>query len=227
GIVGAHDALQLRELANHVRVEVGLGKQGGAVCQPRVGIELFGNVCRNAADALDTLQHGAQLVVIDAGGQLRHSFGERRAPIGLEEKPRIGKARPHYTLVALNDVYRIAHLHVADDQEPVCQLAGFRLEQGEILLVEPHSENEALGRNSQEFRFEFAYVDGGVLDQSSDFIKQGVDFGALADGGAQAIGLIMQLAQDVGAAAFEARHDAPLLQQYRFVLVGRGDLEYA
>src|SRR5690606_27456663 len=90
-----------------------------------------------------------------------------------------------------------------------------------------HSENEALGRNSQEFRFEFAYVDGGVLDQSSDFIKQGVDFGALADGGAQAIGLIMQLAQDVGAAAFEARHDAPLLQQYRFVLVGRGDLEYA
>ncbi|MDE1712489.1 hypothetical protein PWG14_07170, partial (plasmid) [Chromobacterium amazonense] len=71
GVVHAHDALQLRELADHVGHQVGLGQVGRARGQRGVGAQLAGDGAGNALQPLHALQLGADLVVVHHIGQTR------------------------------------------------------------------------------------------------------------------------------------------------------------
>ena len=106
-VVRAHDALQLGELAHHVRAQIGLGQQGGAVGGRDVAAQLLRHAPGDGAHALDAFELGAQLVVVDDSAQLLDARGQRRLAVGVEEELRVGQARADHALVAFDDVHRI------------------------------------------------------------------------------------------------------------------------
>ncbi|CFL86638.1 Uncharacterised protein [Bordetella pertussis] len=227
GVVGAHDALQLGELAHHVRAQVGLGQQRGAVAMGGVAAQRRGDAARDGAHALDAFELGAQLVVVDDAAQLLDARGQRGLAVGLEEELGVGQARTHHALVAFDDVGRVGHLHVADDQEAVRQLAAGRVEQREVLLVQPHGQDQALLRHLQELFLELPDIDRGVFDQGGHFVQQGRDFGVVAQRGAQPLRVLVEQARNLGAARLERGNDAAALGQVGLVALGRGELDGA
>src|SRR5690606_28730627 len=60
-VITAHDALQLRELADHAGGEVGLGEAGRVFGLVRVGADQGGDLAGQGGDALDALGHGPEL----------------------------------------------------------------------------------------------------------------------------------------------------------------------
>ena len=126
GVVAAHDALQFRELADHVGQQVGLGQHGSlfGVLHQLPAAELFGDGAGDGGNALHALALGAQLVVIDNLGQADDAAFQRLLAILVEEELGIGQARAHDALVAADDGGSVIRADVADHQEFVGQLAG-------------------------------------------------------------------------------------------------------
>ena len=130
----------------------------------------------------------------------------------VEEELGIGQARAHDPLVAANHCTGIGRADVADHQELVGQLAG-GVEQREVLLVGLHRQNQALLRHVEELRVELADQHVRTLDQTGDFVEQGLVHQHLV-ARPQALGGLRQLLHDGKAALLEAgNHRAVLLQR--------------
>ena len=90
------------------------------------------------------------------------------------KKKRASASRaPQHALVALDDRRGLLRLEIADDQEPVDQLAG-TVGQREVLLVLLHRQDEAFLRHFEERVVERAGVDGGPFDQRRHLVQQRV-----------------------------------------------------
>ena len=76
GVVAAHDALQLRELADHAGSEIGLGQHRGALGLLDVSADLGGDLGRELHEAFDALELATQLGVED--GLLEFGGGRAR-----------------------------------------------------------------------------------------------------------------------------------------------------
>ena len=70
GVVAAHQALQLGELADHAGDEVGLAQFGGAAGEVGLGVDGAGDLAGQLLDALDAVPLGAELLVERDGLQL-------------------------------------------------------------------------------------------------------------------------------------------------------------
>ena len=218
-VVAAHDALQLGELAHHVGDEVGLGQARGALRRGDVAVQLGGDRACQRLEALDALELAAELVVIDHRRQARQAGLELLLLVLLEEEARVRQARAHHAGVAGDDVARVGHPHVGDDQEAVEQLAG-AVEEREVLLVGAHGQDQAFLRHGEEFGLEFAHVHRRVLDQRGDLVEQ---VGVFVQQRALLRRLGEQLALDVGAALGEVGDDLAFGEQRGLVGVGGGD----
>ena len=207
GVIRAHHALQFGKFADHVGRQIGLAKKRRPLGQCDVRAQCMREPCGNRAHALHALKLGAELVVINDRGELLDTLGQRGLAIGVEEELRVGQARAHHAFVAFNDRSRVRRRHVADDQEPVRKRAGFRVEQREVFLVQPHGQDQALLRHLQEPGLECADIDCRRFDQCRDLIEQGSDCGIVAQGCVKPQCLGLQQRVDTRAALVERCND--------------------
>ncbi len=148
-VILAHHALQLGELTDHQRAQVGLGKPGGTLGQDGLDAQLLRNTHRNRGDPFDTLQLRAELAVINNVRQSGHAALERLLAILIVEKLGIGQPRAHDARVAgANRSAAIGRLDIRHQQEAIGELAR-AIVQREILLVLLHRQQQALGRHRQ------------------------------------------------------------------------------
>mmetsp|Transcript_5838 Transcript_5838/g.22820 ORF Transcript_5838/g.22820 Transcript_5838/m.22820 type:complete len:424 (+) Transcript_5838:342-1613(+) len=236
GVVAAHDALQLGELADHVGQQVALGEPGGfldlavehlelVVGLDRVGqrrhAELMHDRMGKRRDPLGALTLRAQLAVVDHLGQAGQAVFELFLAVLVVEELGVGEARAHDPLIALDDGAGVGRRDIADDEEVARQFAR-RIQQREILLVGLHRQDQALLRHGQELGLEGAGQHIGALDQRGHFVQQGL----VIDGReAEHIGRGLELARDLGTAVGEAGDDGALLSQLRGVAVGGFDAD--
>jgi len=213
GVVTAHGALQLRELAHHVGHQIGLGQLGGQIgLRHQRGVtQLGGDRLGNRAHAFDALALGAQLVVIDHLAQALDPRGQGLLAVLVEEELGVGQARAHHALVATDHGAGIGRADVADHQELVRQLAG-GVQQREVLLVGLHGQDQALLRHIEELLLELADQHIGALDQGRHLIEQGFVFD-----GAHAVAHTgrggRQLAHDLGTTLGKARDHGAITAQ--------------
>ena len=218
-VVTPHDALQLGELPNHVGHQIGLGQTRRARRQRCVGAEADGNFLCQLLKPFDALQHRTDLVVIDNATKLLDTRSECRLAVLIEEETRIGQPRPHDARVTGNDVDRIVHLHVRNDEEFVEQLAR-RIEQREIFLVLLHGQDQAFLRHFEIFSLELANIDHRPFNQRSDFVEQAI---GRIDRGVQFLCFGIEL-QANGFAALRKAGNGLTLRPERFdVAFGVGD----
>ena len=213
-VIGAHDALELRELAHHVGQEVGLGQARAALGQRHVEAEALGDAGGQLRHAFAALGLGAQLVVVDHVGQLRQARFQGLLLVLLEEELRIRQARAHDALVAADDGGRVVGRQVRHDQEARTQLAR-AVRQREILLVGLHGQDQAFLRHRQEFVLEAAFVDHRPFDQRGHFVQQRFRHQDLV-----AARFFQQLLADAFLARFGGREHLAFAFQHLRVLVG-------
>ena len=104
GVVAAHQPLQLGELADHARHQVGLGELRRAPRILRLRIHRARDLERQLGDALHALLLAAQLLVEgDAGKRARHLV-ERLLEVLLPEELGVRQPRRDHLLVAGDDL---------------------------------------------------------------------------------------------------------------------------
>ena len=101
--IAADDALQLGELANRLRHEIGLGEMRGALCLIRVRPDQRRKLAREALDALHPLKLCPELFVERHLPQKFRQLFQRPAQIVLPEKLRVREPRADHALVARDD----------------------------------------------------------------------------------------------------------------------------
>ena len=177
GVVGAHDALQLGELAHHVGEQIGLGQTRSqlGLCGQLGTTELLPDRLGNGAGTRHALALRAQLVVVHHFGQAFNARLQRFFAVLVEKEFGIGQARAHHPLVALNHGRRVIGADVAHHQKLMGQLA-CGIEQREVFLVGLHGQNQTLLRHLKELFFKFANQYIRTFHQSRDFIKQRLVF---------------------------------------------------
>ena len=232
GVVAAHDALQLGELAHHVGQQVGLGQLGGqigalhqrlAAGQRVGGGDLPGDGARDGAHALHALALRAQLVVVHDLGQALHTAFQRLLAVLVEEELGVGQARAHHALVAADHRAGVGRRDVAHHQEAVGQPA-LRVQQREVLLVGLHGQDQAFLRHAQELLVEAADQHVGALDQGCDLVQKRFVFDSTQAFTRIGRGLV-ELGGDVGAALLEAGDHGAMQPELGGVAVGRGQLD--
>ena len=123
GVIAAHDALQLRELANHIGYEVGLGQLSRTRYVGGVSADGVADLRGEILYAQQTIQLCTQFVVIDHIAQFGDTRCQRLLAILREEEAGVRQTWANHALVAADDVLRIGHLHVRHNQELIAQLA--------------------------------------------------------------------------------------------------------
>ena len=171
GVVTAHHALQLRELAHHVGEQIGLGKHCRAVCQRRIGTEHCRDPRRQKLQSIHSFGHRTELVVIAHASKLVDARCERLFAILLEEKLGVREPCPQHAFITADDLFRIVGLDVADQQKSVLQSA-IRAGERKVPLIPLHGEDKAFLRDFEKRRIESAGVDLGPFDQRGDFVNQ-------------------------------------------------------
>ena len=155
-VVAAHDALQLREFANHVADEVGLAENAGALGVLRVRTNDWCEVLREMPDALYAVVLAAELFVESDLLQLRHPSLERDLAILIEEELRIRQPRGDDALIALG--YRgpaVLGLEIGNQHEAVGEVIALR--HREALLMRLHGGGEHFRRHAQEVLVEASH----------------------------------------------------------------------
>src|SRR5690606_9981662 len=97
------------------------------------------------------------------------------------------------------------------------KLAGIGLEQGEILLIQTHRKNQALGRHVKEAGIKLSGINRGMFDKRRNFVKKALDFGVVAQGGPETGCVLLQLFEDVFPTGLERGYDHPLVQKNRLI----------
>ena len=139
GVIAAHDALQLRELADHAGDEVGLGKLRRAVRDFGIGAgDQRRQIGRQLAHPANLVGQRAQLRMEGDVGQRRQAGGQRVLAVLVPEEFGIRQPGAQHALIAADDDRSaIRWLHVGDDDEMRGEIAALGLHR-EIFLVRPH-----------------------------------------------------------------------------------------
>ena len=111
----------------------------------------------------------------------------------------VSQSRPDHALIAFCNDFRLGAVDIGNGDEVVHQTALF-IEQGEVLLILLHGEDQGFRWNFQETLLETAGNGYGPFVQSRDFIQQGgVDIRLAPQG----LGHFLHLGSDVVAPGFE------------------------
>ena len=176
-VVATHDALQLREFADHARHQVALRELGGLRRLRRIDAEAvhraqaFGDHARQFADAADLVPDRTEFLLVGDLLQRVLLRGERRLQVVIEEELGVGEARTDHAFITLADLVRITALDVGDADEMFGQLA-VRIEHREELLVRLHRHDQRFLRHAQEVTLEGAGDADRPLDQVLHFVDQ-------------------------------------------------------
>ncbi len=165
-VVAAHEALELGELADHARYQIGLGQLGGAL-RKRCFAQLLrgGDLPGELLDALGALELCAKLFMEgDALQFIAHDL-QLLLEILLPEELGVGEPRGDHLLVAGDDgLAAVLGFQVGDQQEVVRQLLA--VAQGEALLVRLHRRRQALGRHGEKRLVELTHEHGGPFGEA-------------------------------------------------------------
>ena len=104
GVVFAHRALQLGELADHFGDQVGFGQTCGAFSCGGIRAQCFGDVGGNTLQAFNTLGLRTDFVVVNHAGQFRQAAFQSRFLVLFVEELGIRQTRAQDAFVALDDV---------------------------------------------------------------------------------------------------------------------------
>ena len=154
--------------------------------------------------------------MIDHAREVRHACFQASLAVLVVEKARVLEARPHDPLVAGDDVARIVHAHIGDDEKAREEVA-LAVEQREILLVLPHRQDQALGRHLEKGGVEAAGIDLRVFDERRDFVEQ---VGIAAEARRLARRGFLQLPVDLRSPCGKAGDHLAVAFQARLVLIG-------
>ena len=102
-VVAAHHALQLGELADHARHQVGLAQQRCGARQCGAGVHQRRDVLGQRLQPARPVTLAAQLRVERHVVELRHAAFQPRLAVEVPEMPRIGEAGTQHALVAGDD----------------------------------------------------------------------------------------------------------------------------
>ena len=216
-VVATHRALQFGKLADHVRYEIGLGKERRTIGEAGVGAERRGDGRGDRAHAPDSFELTAELVVIDNARELRQARLQLLAAILIVKKLGIRKAGVQYALVTMNDRRRVFGLQIADQQESVPECSGF-VGEGKILLILLHRQDQTFLRYVEERPVESACVNRRPFDQRGDLVEQRIGHDHLG-----VLGRSLQRRDDLRAAFGEVRNDLAFGFERRLISVGRCD----
>ena len=178
-VVAAHEPLQLGELADHARHEIGLGELGRALRQRRLAQLLrLRNLAGKLLDALGALELRAELLVEGDALQLVAHDLELLLQVLLPEELGVREPRGDYLLVAGDDLLAaVLGLEVGDEQEMVCELLA--VPEREALLVHLHGGRQAFRRHLEESLVELAHEhdrplgEAGVLGEQRVVLDEG------------------------------------------------------
>ena len=184
GVIAAHQALQLGELADHLGDEIGLGQSSCARRELDVGADLWRDLARESLDPVDAFGLRAELLVEDDAErvELRQALVERLPglvlvvgqviEVGQPEVARVGEARPHDAGVAGRDRRAaVGSDQVGDEDEPVGELA-VRVPHDEALLVGADGGADHLRGNVEEVRLEFSHQRDRPFDEARHLFEQ-------------------------------------------------------
>ena len=173
GVVAAHHALELRELAHHAGREVRLR-------EPRrldhVGHEVFApdrprERAPDRHDAVRARELAPEPSLERPPPEVLDAIPERPALVLLEEEPRVGEPRAQHALVAVTGDVRILHRRAGDRDEPVLEPA-LPVDHREVALVVPHLGDDHLGRQVEVRLLELAGHAGRVLDEVEHLLDE-------------------------------------------------------
>ena len=175
GIVAAHQALQLRELADHSGDEIGFRKSCGAARVFRNGVASAREFERERLDAVDAILLTAELFMERDAGKLACHLAERMLEILLPEELGVGEPRADDLFVARDDFCAtVFRDEIGNEQELVRELLGARLTQREALLMRLHRRRQDLGGHFEEGLIERAHEHDGPFRQTSVLGEQRV-----------------------------------------------------
>ncbi len=210
-------------VADHQGAQIGLGQPCGALDVRDVEPQFARDADRDAGDALDALELGAELVVVDHACKAGHPAFQRLAAILVVEELRVGEPGADDSGVAGNDRLGIVGLEVGHQQKAVDQVT-LRILQRKVLLVLLHRQDQALLRHLQVLRLEARGVHGRPLDQRGDFIEQRV---GCHHGCAKRFGRAGELRLDAAPSLLEGRDHPAFLDHLARIGVGRADHQFA
>ena len=123
-VVFSHQALQLREFADHFGQQIRLRQMRGALCLFDIGADQRRDLGGQPLDPLDALALRAQLLVKHDLLEFRQPVFELRLQIGLVEKLRIAQPRADHALVAGDDgLAAVGRFDIGGEDEFVGELA--------------------------------------------------------------------------------------------------------
>ena len=172
GVVAPHDALQLRELADHRGQQVALGQLRRPLRVGGISAGRAGNLHGERRDPRGLVGERAELRLEGDGGQRPPARFERRLAICRVEKGRIGQPRPHDPLVAGAHLRRIPAFDIGHgDKEG--QERPVRRTDREVPLVVLQGRHQHLRRQLEEARFEPARDRDRPFGQGRDLVQYG------------------------------------------------------
>ena len=174
-IDAAHDALQLRKLADHERREVGLGQPRRLPRHVVLGPGQESQVGAHRVDETRQPGHlvgvGAEALVERDAGQVGYALGQRPLAVFAVEERRVAQAGDHHPLHAPHHRVREPGVRVGDGREPGDRT---RLAEGNVLLVVHEDGFQDLPGQSAELRRDAAHDHGRVLDEVAPLVHEAV-----------------------------------------------------
>ena len=172
-VMPAHDALELRELADHAGDQIGLGQQ------PCPGRELgrgLGHALRDPArQLLEARRLGAERAearVEHDPIELRDPAGERPLAVLVPEELRVPQARAQHALVACDHSPTIVLGREIGDRDEARRQASFGVLERQVLLMMAHRRDQDFLRQRHEALVDPAKQGDRPLDQAGELGEQ-------------------------------------------------------
>ena len=170
----AHDALQLRELRDHSRHEIRLGKERCTHRRLLLGIIRIDGVSDFFCELFET-----QRLVIDRakpfleydGLELVQMLCKALLPVLVEEELRVGKTRAQHALVAVLHRLQVLFPAVSHREKERQELAVRRLH-GEVALMIAHRRDDGIGRQSEILVLEASRKRCRILDEVKHLFEE-------------------------------------------------------
>ena len=170
----AHDALQFRELPDHVGREVGLREQRGAPGRGRRGgpaEDLAGDPLRQLRRPFRLGPVAAEPLVEEQGVEAIEPVLEPQPPVRVPEEASVAQAGHEHPLGVAGDPRDVVARHVGDGEE-VRQEPSVGVDHREVVLVVHHGGREHLVGQIEELPRKRAGHHGRVLDQVGHLASQ-------------------------------------------------------
>jgi len=170
-IPSSHDALELGELVDDQRLEVGLAELGRLGRSGRVGSNAFRKRAGDAFDASSLLAHRSELRLEDHRIELGKSVAQWSFAVLLDEEARVSQARPKNAIVSLCDGDWVDR-GVDDVEVGGHQRSLGRLPHCKVPLVVPHDGNDDLFGKLEKAVVERARNDERFFDQGDALVGE-------------------------------------------------------